>query len=182
MSIVSAKNGGDLLSVAKLLADPERLARELERFETVRKQAEDAVKLVAPAQEILRLREIMAKEHADALRLKDEAKELARKIVDEARAKATEVMDAARSTIKEAEERIASIEARSKELNAMAQDAHRKVTLEAAAAVKRREELDAALAEASEAKAKADAARERADAELAKVKAAVMSLTDALRG
>lgn len=109
MSIVDggvgpAETSSDFLSIAQLLGNPSRLKAEYERLEAARKEAAAIVALVAPAKDIVRLKEEVRKASVEAASALVDARNRAQKLVDDAKARAAVITTEAERYAQEAAE------------------------------------------------------------------------------
>lgn len=164
MSIVSSRDA-DFLSIAKLLADQPRLEAEYKRLQEARAQAEEVLKMVGPAKDVLRLREEARANSMHAAALAKQAEMDARVEVSKARMSAQTIVAAAEAEARELLTKAKADADAAKKALQDAQDAKQKAELEARAATARRELLDQEIASATSEKEKSEAAWDAAQVE-----------------
>jgi hypothetical protein len=96
MSGIDGKSAGgqlsDFLAIASVLADPAKVAEEYKKLETARMQAEEVIKLVGPAQEIMSMREQVDRLRNDTQTKLEEANVFSQKVKSDAQVTAAEII------------------------------------------------------------------------------------------
>jgi F0F1-type ATP synthase membrane subunit b/b' len=181
-SSIDGSVGGStqLFDLLSLVSDPEAYAKKVKALEESTAENKKYVELVAPASDILRLREVaqqdrilateeLAKAHAQAAEIISAAKKDAEQIRDSAHTFANEVKQVAQKTLNEANAKKAELDGAIKESKQAASEAKK------AASDFEKKAVEAAAEKALAAQAKGDAESMKASI-IAKHKAFIESL------
>jgi hypothetical protein len=92
---VSGGQLSDFLAIASVLADPARVAEEYQKLEKAKQEAQEIIKLVGPANEIMAMRSDAEKLHNAAQTALDDAETFSKKMKGDAQIQAADIVSKA---------------------------------------------------------------------------------------